>query len=81
MISTPEQTANNIMMEVSKIIRIGIWACVPTHLHLVPEIHSDRAVKDTSILMVDNIIDELTEEGRTSRIQHFIDVKKILQNK
>ena len=81
MISTPEQTANNIMMEVSKIIRIGIWACVPTHLHLVPEIHSDRAVKDTSILMVDNIIDELTEEGRASRIQHFIDVKKILQNK
>jgi hypothetical protein len=81
MISTPEQTANNIMMEVSKIIRIGVWACVPTHLHLVPEIHSDRAVKDTSILMVDNIIDELTEEGRTSRIQHFIDVKKILQNK
>ena len=81
MISTPEQTANNIMMEVSKIIRIGVWACVPTHLHLVPEIHSDRAFKDTSILMVDNIIDELTEEGRTSRIQHFIDVKKILQNK
>jgi hypothetical protein len=31
--------------------------------------------------MVDNIIDELTEEGRASRIQHFIDVKKILQNK
>jgi hypothetical protein len=81
MISTPEQTANNIMMEVSKIIRIGVWACVPTHLHLVPEIHSDRAVKDTSILMVDNIIDELTEEGKTSRVQHFIDVKKILQNK
>ena len=81
MISTPEQTANNIMMEVSKIIRIGVWACVPTHLHLVPEIHSDRAVKDTSILMVENIIDELTEEGKTSRAQHFIDVKKILQNK
>jgi len=81
MISTPEQTANNIMMEVSKIIRIGVWACVPTHLHLVPEIHSDRAVKDTSILMVDNIIDELTEERKTSRVQHFIDVKKILENK
>jgi isopentenyl phosphate kinase len=69
------------MMEVSKIIRIGVWACVPTHLHLVPEIHSDRAVKDTSILMVDNIIDELTEERKTSRVQHFIDVKKILENK
>ena len=81
MISTPEQTANNIMMEVSKIVRIGIWACVPTHIHLVPEIHSDRAVKDTSILMVDNIIDELSQEGITPRVQHFIDVKKILEKK
>ena len=79
MISTPQQTANNIVLEMEKILKMGVWACVPTHLHLVPEIHSERAVKETSILLVDNIITELEQEGRYNRIPHFIEVKEILE--
>lgn len=79
MISTPQQTANNIVLEMEKILKMGVWACVPTHLHLVPEIHSERAVKETSILLVDNIITELEHEGRYNRLQHFLEVREILE--
>lgn len=80
MISTPQQTASNIKLEMEKIMNIGVWACVPTHLHLVPEINHQRAVKETSILLVDNIIMELEQEGRYNRLPHFIEVKSILEN-
>lgn len=79
MTSTPQQTANNIKLEMEKILKMGVWACVPTHLHLVPEINYERAVKDTSILLVENIIMELEQEGRYNRLPHFIEVKEILQ--
>jgi hypothetical protein len=76
-----QQAADRIMEEVSMIIDSGVWSCIPTHLHLVPEKNIDKAVFFVSIFMLESLIDELTEEGRISKANHFIEIKKIIQDK
>jgi RNA-binding protein YlmH len=76
----PQQTANRITEEVYKAIDSGVWSCVLTHLHLVPEKNIDKAVFYVSILLLDSLIDELLPLS-ASKAQHFIDTKKILEDK
>jgi hypothetical protein len=78
--TTPQQTANRITEEVYKGIDSGVWSCIPTHLHLVPEKNIDKAVFYVSVLLLNSLIDELLPIS-PSKAQHFIDTKKIIEDK
>lgn len=59
---TPFEQAEILKSDARKLIQSGIWSCVVTHLHLVPEVNVDKAVKAMCIYMVDKIIDEMENE-------------------
>lgn len=59
---TPLEQAEILKSDARKLIQSGIWSCVVTHLHLVPEVNVDKAVKAMCIYMVDKIIDEMENE-------------------
>lgn len=59
---TPFEQAEILKSDARKLIESGIWSCVVTHLHLVPEVNVDKAVKDICIYMVDKLIDEMGNE-------------------
>lgn len=59
---TPFEQAEELKADARKLIQTGIWSCVVTHLHLVPEINVDKAVKAICLYMVDKIIDEMENE-------------------
>ncbi len=46
---TVEQKAMLILDECRTKIKEGVWGCFITHMHLVPEINIDRAVRDIAI--------------------------------
>lgn len=59
---TPFEQAEILKSDARKLIESGIWSCVVTHLHLVPEVNVDKAVKAICIYMVDKLIDEMENE-------------------
>lgn len=59
---TPFEQAEILKSDARKLIASGIWSCVVTHLHLVPEVNVDKAVKAMCIYMVDKLIDEMENE-------------------
>jgi hypothetical protein len=79
---TPFEQAEILKSDARKLIQSGIWSCVVTHLHLVPEVNVDKAVKAMCIYMVDKIIDEMENEvdgnDAEDRSVFYYQVKNIL---
>lgn len=79
---TPFEQAEILKSDARKLIQSGIWSCVVTHLHLVPEVNVDKAVKAICIYMVDKIIDEMENEvdgnDAEDRSVFYYQVKNIL---
>ena len=79
---TPFEQAEILKSDARKLIQSGIWSCVVTHLHLVPEVNVDKAVKAMCIYMVDKIIDEMENQVKGNdaedRSVFYHQVKNIL---
>jgi hypothetical protein len=77
---TPEQKATIILDECRNKIKTGVWASFITHLHLVPEINIDRAVKNMALYVVDEkILESQFFEPHGSRQEELLQIKKIIQ--
>lgn len=74
---TPNQDATILLSDCRSIINTGTWGCFPTHLHLVPELNIDRAVKDMAIYIAESNHRTLEKLGIVS--DHWLQVKSILQ--
>jgi hypothetical protein len=77
---TVEQKAKIIIDECRHKIRLGVWGSFITHLHLVPEINIDRAVKNMALYVVDEKISESQFfEPHGSRQEELLQIKKLIQ--
>jgi hypothetical protein len=77
---TPEQKATIILDECRNKIKTGVWGSFITHLHLVPEINIDRAVKSMALYVVDEKISESQFfEPHGSRQEELLQIKKIIE--
>ena len=77
---TLEQKAMLILDECRKKIKVGVWSCVVTHMHLVPEINIDRAVKDMALFVLDEkILESQFFEPHGSRQEELLQIKKLIQ--
>jgi hypothetical protein len=77
---TVEQKATIIVDECRYKIRLGVWGSFITHLHLVPEINIDRAVKNVALYVInEKIIESQFFEPHGSRQEELIQIKKIIE--
>lgn len=77
---TIEQKAMLLLDECRKRIKVGVWGCVVTHLHLVPEINIDRAVKDMALYVIEEKISESQFfEPHGSRQEELLQIKKLIE--
>ena len=77
---TLEQKAMLILDDCRTKIKKGVWGCFITHMHLVPEINIDRAVKDMALFVVDEKISESKFfEPHGSRQEELLQIKKLIQ--
>jgi hypothetical protein len=77
---TVEQKAMLILDECRTKIKEGVWGCFITHMHLVPEINIDRAVRDIAIYVLDEKISESQFfEPHGSRQEELLQIKKLIE--
>lgn len=74
---TPNQDAVILLSDCRSKIQTGTWGCFPTHLHLVPELNIDRAVRDMAIYIAESNQRTLDKIGIES--DHWIQVKTIIE--
>jgi hypothetical protein len=75
-----EQKAMLILDECRTKIKKGVWGCFITHMHLVPEINIDRAVKDMALFVLDEKISESQFfEPHGNRQEELLQIKKLIE--
>jgi hypothetical protein len=74
---TPNQDAVILLSDCRSKIQTGTWGCFPTHLHLVPELNIDRAVKDMAIYIAEGYNRELIKHGIET--DHWKQVRTIIE--